>query len=140
MTIEFKIPNGTMKINADTFYQEAPKAKIRKMLKYYKDSELAAEDVHKIKDWLQEEIDNEKRRHKDFSVKHFSEKKQLQTLSLYLEYLKTFCDDKEKVEEAKINVRNCKMRMRTALTRANNAEKLAEKYKSILEDACKILN
>ena len=140
MTIEFKIPNGSMRIDAETFFKEAPKMKIRKMLKCFQDSEPAAEDVHIIKYWLQEEIDNEKRRHKDFSVKHFSEKKQLQTLSLYLEYLKTFCEDKEKVEEAKINVRNCKMRMRTALTRANNAEKLAEKYKSILEDACKILN
>lgn len=140
MIIEFKIPNGSMSINAETFFKEAPKLKIRKMLKCFRDSDPVAESVHGIKDWLQEEIDNEKRRQKDFSDKHFSEKEQLQTLSRYLEYFKTFCDDKEKVEEAKKNVRNCKMRMRTALTRANNAEKLAEKYKSILEDACKFLN
>ncbi len=140
MTIEFKIPNGSMRINAETFFKEAPKMKIRKMLKCLRDSDPTVENVHKIKDWLQEEIDNEKHRQKDFSVKHFSEKEQLQALSRYLEYFKTFCDDKEKVEEAKKDVRNCKMRMRTALTRANNAEKLAEKYKSILEDACKILN
>lgn len=140
MTIEFKIPNGTMKINADTFFREATKAKIRKMLKCFKDSDPEAESVHSIKDWLQKEIDNEKHRQKEFSNKHFTEKEQLQILTRYLEYLKVFCDDKEKVAEARKAVMNCKIRMRTALTGANNAENLAERYKTILEDTCKILN
>lgn len=82
MTIEFKIPNGSMRINADTFFKEAPRMKIRKMLKCFRDSEPAAEDVHKIKDWLQEKAD---------------------------------------------------------LNKVVNA-KLAKRYRSILEDACKIFN
>lgn len=82
MTIEFKIPNGSMRINAETFFKEAPKMKIRKMLKCLRDSDPAVENVHKIKDWLYEKAD---------------------------------------------------------LDKAVNA-KLAKRYKSILEDACKILN
>lgn len=61
MTIEFKIPNGTMKINADTFFQEAPRAKIRKMLKCFKSSGPDPEAVQELKDWLQGEIKNPKK-------------------------------------------------------------------------------
>ncbi len=82
MTIEFKIPNGSMRINVDAFFKEAPRMKIWKMLKCFRDSDPVAESVHGIKDWLQEKAD---------------------------------------------------------LNKAVNA-KLAKRYKSILEDACKILN
>lgn len=60
MTIEFKIPNGSMKINAETFFTEAPKAKIRKMLKCFKDSGPDPEAVQGLKDWLRGEIQNSK--------------------------------------------------------------------------------
>lgn len=60
MTIEFKIPNEIMKINADTFFQEAPRAKIRKMLKMLKSSGPDPEVVQELKDWLHREIQNAK--------------------------------------------------------------------------------
>lgn len=140
MTIKFKIPNGSMKINANTFFQEAPRAKIRKMLKCFKDSEPDPEAVQALKDWLQEKIDEEMERKRDFALKESSEKEQLLTLTRYQEYLKMFCDNKEKVMEAKKDVANCKNRIRTAASGTNKAEKLAERYKGILEDACRILN
>jgi 5-formyltetrahydrofolate cyclo-ligase len=139
VTIEFKIPNGNMRINAETFFKEAPRMKIRKMLKCFQDSEPAAEDVHKIKDWLQDKVDSERRRKKDFSVKFSHEKDQLPIFEKYREHLKNFGIDKEKLNRAEKDDRNCKLRMRTALSGMNEAEKLAERYKSILEDACKIL-
>lgn len=61
MIIEFKIPNGNMQIYVDTFFHEAPKAKIRKMLKCFKDSCPAPEAVQELKDWLRGEIQNLKR-------------------------------------------------------------------------------
>lgn len=61
MTIEFEIPNGTMKINADIFFQEANKTTIRKMLKCFKASSPDPEAVQELKDWLQGEIQNLKR-------------------------------------------------------------------------------
>ncbi len=61
MIVEFKIPNGSMKINAEEFFQEATKAKIRKMLKCYKDSNPDPEAVKELKDWLRGEIQNLKK-------------------------------------------------------------------------------
>ncbi len=109
------------------------------MLKYFRDSGPTAEAVHELKDWLQEKADYQKRRQKEFSGKYLYEKDQFPILDNHYRYLKVFCDDKEKVSEAKKNVQNCKMRKRTALTGMNNAEQMAERYKSILEDACRIL-
>lgn len=61
MIIEFKISNGDMKINADTFFQEATKAKIRKMLKWFKAAGPDPEAVQEMKGWLQGEIQNLKK-------------------------------------------------------------------------------
>lgn len=58
MIIKFSIPNGDMEINADTFFQEATKAKIRKMLKGFKDSGPDPEAVQELKAWLQGEVQN----------------------------------------------------------------------------------
>jgi hypothetical protein len=49
-----------MKINADIFFQEATKAKIRKMLKCFKSSGPDPEAVQELKDWLQGEIQDAK--------------------------------------------------------------------------------
>ena len=61
MIIEFGIPNGAMKINADIFFQEANKTTIRKMLKCFKASNPDPEAVQEVKDWLQGEIHNLKK-------------------------------------------------------------------------------
>ncbi|GLB30982.1 hypothetical protein LAD12857_29050 [Lacrimispora amygdalina] len=140
MIIKFRVPNGYMEINADTFFPEAHRMQIRKMLKYFRDSDPTAEAVHELKDWLQGRADDEKRRQKDYAAKHSEEKEQLLTLSRYQEYLKMFCDNKEKVTEAKKDIANCKNRIRTVLARMNKAEKMSERYKGILEDTFRILN
>lgn len=61
MIIEFKIPNGNMQIYVDTFFREATKARIRKMLKCFKDSGPDPEAVQELKDWLQGEIQDLKK-------------------------------------------------------------------------------
>ena len=61
MIIEFEIPNGTMKINADIFFQEANKTTIRKMLKYFKASSPDLKAVRELMDWLLAEIQNLKK-------------------------------------------------------------------------------
>jgi hypothetical protein len=134
-----QIPNGTMNINADTFFPGAHRTQIRKMLKFFRDSDPTAEAIHELKDWLQGRADDEKRRQKDYSAKHSEEKDQLPILEGHYQYLKTFCDDKEKREQAKKKISNCKARMRASLAGMNAAEKLSERYKSILEDTYNIL-
>lgn len=61
MIIEFKISNGNMQIYVDTFFREATKASIRKMLKCFKDSGPDPEAVQELKDWLQGEIQDLKK-------------------------------------------------------------------------------
>lgn len=139
MVIDFTIPNGIMKINVDTFFKEATRVKIRKMLKYFRDSSPEVEAVHGLKDCLQKKVDDEMRRNKEFSIKRTEEKIKLSVLEGHYEYLKTFCDDKEKLSQAKKKISNCKIRMRTALSSMNKAERMAERYKSILKDTYTIL-
>lgn len=52
MTIEFKTPNGVMKIYADTFFDQQTITKIRKMLKCYRDSYPEVDKIKELKNWL----------------------------------------------------------------------------------------
>lgn len=57
MILEYEIPNGTMIINADVFFEEAEKSKIRKMLKDYRSSYHPEPEL--LIQWLTEKIEYE---------------------------------------------------------------------------------
>ena len=60
MVIRFNIPNGRMEINLETFFQEARRPQIRKMLKQLSHSWPNEEQVREIREWLEEQIRREK--------------------------------------------------------------------------------
>jgi hypothetical protein len=60
MVIKFNIPNGRMAINADTFFREAGKLQIRKMLKLLSRSGPYESQVQEMSKWLEEQIQREK--------------------------------------------------------------------------------
>ena len=57
MVIEYQVPNGTMMIDADIFFQEASLRVIRKMLKDYRRYVSGADGIRKLSSWLKEQID-----------------------------------------------------------------------------------
>ena len=61
MVIRFCIPNGWMEINLETFFQEARRPQIRKMLKWVSASWPDEKNAREIREWLtgrrQDELD-----------------------------------------------------------------------------------
>lgn len=60
MVIRFNIPNGRMEINLETFFQEARRPQIRKMLKWVSASWPNEGQMREIRSWLEEQIRREK--------------------------------------------------------------------------------
>lgn len=56
MILEYEIPNGTMTINADVFFEEADRATIRKLLKDYQRSGAGQGEYEELIRWLDEEV------------------------------------------------------------------------------------
>ena len=52
MVIRFNIPNGKMEINLETFFQEARRPQIRKMLKWVSASWPDEKNAREIREWL----------------------------------------------------------------------------------------
>lgn len=56
MEIEFSVPNGKMRINAEAFFGSAGRRQIRRMLKCLVESGQGAEKAEGIKAWLEREV------------------------------------------------------------------------------------
>lgn len=137
MTIEFKIPNGTMKINADTFFQEANKTTIRKMLKYLKASNPDPEAAQGLKDWLQGEIQKEKDKAARYAVVNVSQRTTLKELEDQYDHMCSPCyaaytKDKEKLAEAKKAISRCRARVTTSSREFERAKRDMDRWTDIL--------
>ena len=137
MTIEFRIPNGTMKINADTFFQEANKTTIRKMLKYLKASNPDLEAAQGLRDWLQGEIQKEKDKAARYAVVNVSQRTTLKELEDQYNHMCSPCyaaytKDKEKLAEAKKAISRCRARVTTSSREFERAKRDMDRWTDIL--------
>lgn len=144
MIIEFKIPNGTMKVNADTFFQEATKAKIRKMLKCFKDSGSDQEDVQELKNWLQGEIEVRRTKAVRYVVAHVSQRTTLKELVSQYDQMCSPCyaaytRDKAKLAEAKKAVSRCKIQAAASGRKAERAKSDLDRWTDIFGIVEKII-
>ena len=138
MTIEFRIPNGTMKINAETFFQEANKTTIRKMLKYFKASSPDPEAVQELKDRLQGEIQKEKDKAARYAVVNVSQRTTLKELEDQYDHMCSPCyaaytKDKEKLAEAKKAISRCRARATTSSREFERAKRDMDRWTDILK-------
>ncbi len=138
MIVEFKIPNGSMKINAEEFFQEATKAKIRKMLKCFKDSDPDPEAVQELKDWLRGEILSEKDKAARYAVVNVSQRTTLKELEDQYDRMCSPCyaaytKDKEKLAEAKKAMSRCRARVTTSSREFERAKRDMDRWKGILQ-------
>ena len=69
MTIEFSIPNGSTRINAEELFENAGIRQIRKMLALYQRSESRNTEPEEIKAWLEDRITKETQRQKEYDPK-----------------------------------------------------------------------
>lgn len=137
MIIEFKIPNGAMKINANTFFQEANKTTIRKMLKYFKASSPDSEAAQGLKDWLQGEIQKEKDKAARYAVVNVSQRTTLKELEDQYDHMCSPCyaaytKDKEKLAEAKKAISRCRARVTTSSREFERAKRGMDRWTDIL--------
>lgn len=137
MTIEFKIPNGDMKINADTFFHEATKAKIRKMLKWFKAAGPDPEAVQELKGWLQGKVQNEKDKAARYAVVNVSQRTTLKELEDQYDRMCSPCyaaytKDKEKLAEAKKAISRCRARVTTSSREFERAKRDMDRRTDIL--------
>lgn len=70
MVIRFSIPNGRMEINLETFFQEARRPQICKMLKWVRASWPNEENAREIREWLTDRRQDETDRAKAFAKKY----------------------------------------------------------------------
>nr|DAM27053.1 MAG TPA: hypothetical protein [Caudoviricetes sp.] len=133
-----------MKINAEEFFQEATKAKIRKMLKCYKDSDPDPEAVKELKDWLWGEIQKEKDKVVRCATVTVSQRTTLKELEDQYDRMcspsyAAYTEDKEKLAEAKKAMSRCRARVTSSSREYERAKKDTDRRMSILEIIEKIL-
>lgn len=138
MTIKFSIPNGDMEINADTFFQEAAKDKIRKMLKCFKDSGPDPEAVQELKTWLLGKVQNEKDKAARYAVVNVSQRTTLKELEDQYDRMCSPCyaaytKDKEKLAEAKKAISGCKARASASGKKFERAKRDMDRWTDILQ-------
>lgn len=144
MVIRFNIPNGRMEINLETFFQEARKAQIRKMLKWVSASWPNEENAREIREWLTDRRQDETDRAKAFAKKYVDCRTELVELQEMYERMQSPCyavytRDKEKLTNAKKDVSRYKAKIVRYKREMDEHRKLAERYEGILKDADKIL-
>lgn len=140
MELVYKIPFGTMAVQADEFFREAGRRQIRKMLKDYNASRPDPKEVDRLKTWLQEQIGEEKQKQEQ-SLKMYSHaSEQLRILERNYQYDKAYCDNEEKREAAKEAVRECKARMRQTANKRTVSQRAETRYCGALDDVKRIFD
>ena len=145
MVIRFNIPNGRMEINLETFFQEARRPQIRKMLKWVRASWPNEENAREIREWLTDRRQDETDRAKAFAKKYVDCRTELSELQEMYERMRSPCyavytRDKEKLTNAKKDVSRCKAKTVRYKREMGEHQKLAERYEGILKDVDKLLS
>ena len=91
MVIRFNIPNGRMEINLETFFQEARRPQIRKMLKWVRASWPNEENAREIREWLTDRRQDETDRAKAFAKKYVDCRTELSELQEMYERMRSPC-------------------------------------------------
>ncbi len=144
MTIEINIPNGKMRIDADTFLKEAGIRNIRKMLKYLSLSWPHEEQAGEIKNWLREQLQAEADKQKVQATAYMKEKSRLSELEETYRRMQSPCytdytRNPEKLEQARSRVGWSRWRCKEYMKGIKQAKKAMDRYQKILQDAEKIL-
>lgn len=145
MVIRFNIPNGRMEINLETFFQEARRPQIRKMLKWVSASWPNEENTREIREWLTDRRQDETDRAKAFAKKYVDCRTELSELQEMYErmqspYYAVYTRDKEKLTNAKKDVSRYKAKTVRYKREMDEHRKLAERYEGILKDVDKLLS
>ena len=145
MVIRFNIPNGRMEINLETFFQEARRPQIRKMLKWVRASWPNEENAREIREWLTDRRQDETDRAKAFAKKYVDCRTELAELQEMYERMQSHCFavytwDKEKLTNSKLDVSRCKAKTVRYKREMDDHRKLAERYEGILKDEDKLLS
>ena len=144
MIIRFNIPNGRMEINLETFFQEARRPQIRKMLKWVSASWPDEKNAREIREWLTGRRQDELGRAVDCAKLYVDEDIKWKQLKEQYRQMQSPCyamytTDKGKLAEAKENVSRCRAWVTRYKREMDEHRKLAERYEGILRDADKLL-
>ena len=138
MIIEFRIPNGNMKICAEEFFAEAGMAQIRRMFKMLRESGLDDSRRKEILVWLRDQA-SEKHRCAEYWAERyvdcFTEYKELE---VQYEHMKSPCyveftQDKEALKAAREKAAFAKREASASKSEYQTAKKMRERYQKIID-------
>lgn len=144
MDITIKIPNGAMHIHAEPFFAEAGRGKVRRILRLLRDTWPSQTQVEELKSWLREQLQAEKDRQKQEALAYEIQKDRLAELEEICQRMKSPCyavftRDKEKREQARRKVQECRRICQKHMRNIKTARKREERYQASLEDVVRIL-
>lgn len=138
MIIEFRIPNGNMKVCAEEFFAEAGMAQIRRMFKMLRESGLDDSCRKEILAWLRERSTEMHQCVKDWAGSYVDRSTRYRELEEQYERMKSPCyveytQDKEALKAARERVASAK-RMTSACKREfQAAKKMGDRYQRIID-------
>lgn len=144
MEIAFKIPNGTMRVNADVFFREARIGKVRKILKLFRNYGPAPSQVEELKSWLREQMQEGEAWKRMSAKSYMNAKTRLTELEETYQRMQSPCyavytRDRERLKQAEKAVRNVRSDCQMYERSLRRAQKQEERYHGILDDVKRIL-
>lgn len=138
MILEYRIPNGTMTINADVFFLEAGTGQIRKMLKGYRESGAGDEEWRNLIGWMEEQIDLTQEHAAILKAGYSRGLTQLSEQEQSYQKMKNPCyaaytRDKEKFKAAKEDISKLKQELQKRSQCIRELEKQEKKYQHCIE-------
>lgn len=138
MILEYRIPNGTMTINADVFFLEAGTGQIRKMLKGYRESGAGDEEWRNLIGWMKREAERIQDRISVYRGDYCMGLTQLSEQEQFYRQMKNPCyaaytRDKEKLKAAKEDISKLKQELQKRSQGIRELEKQEKKYQNCIE-------
>lgn len=138
MIIEFRIPNGNIRIHAETFFAEAGMAQIRRMFKMLRESGLDDRYRKEILAWLRDQSTEMYQRMGDWSKRYVDCFTRCRELEEQYERMKSPCyavytQDKEALKAARENVAFAKREASGCRCEYQKAKKMRNRYQKIID-------
>lgn len=136
MILEYDIPNGTMTIVAETFFLEASRTKIQKMLREY--IRLGQADNDSLLSWFQQEYDALIHHTAAICKSYMSSRTQLSETEQLYQQMRNPCyavytKDKEKLKATKESITVIKKQLRLMSGQIKDCKKQADRYRWCME-------
>lgn len=138
MTIEFSIPNGSMRICAEEFFEGAGMAQIRRMFKMLRDSGVDDSRRREILVWLRDHATEMHQCMEEWARRYVDCFTEYEELEVQYEHMKSPCyaeftQEKEALKAAREKALSAKRRASASKSEYQQAKKMRDRYQKIID-------